>query len=214
MISTHCWWKRFYGVEIFRQAPKHCQIFPSTKVSCRVSLFFQFTYLICVWTGTWSMPMTTGFRNIWISFFLSQNLPALQKVSFAAVECWQQICSSASASHLARVKILKQFFETRIGENLLAHVCKQLAHIRLFIYAAGSHSLMCMCYCPTFTYVNVYAVLTFDNICVTVALHSLKCMSCSLTFAHLCMLQPHIRSCVCFTPSHSPQRLHNTQYGT
>jgi len=188
MISTQCWWKCFDGVEIFRQAPKHCQIFPSTKVSGRVSLFFQFTYFICMWTGTWSMPMTTGLRNIWISFFLSQNLPALQKVSFAAVECCQQICSSASASHLARVKILKQFFETRIGEDLFARVCKLLAHVRSCVYATSSHSLMCMCCCLTFMHVHVYAILTFVHICVTVALHSLTCMSCSLTFAHLCML--------------------------
>jgi hypothetical protein len=121
------------------------------------------------------MPMTTGFQNIWISFFLSQNLPTLKKVSFAAVECCQQICSSASASHMTRVKILKQIYETRIGEDFFPHICTT--------YTIGSHSRMFMCCCLTFVLVHMYAILTFVHVCNTVASHSLMCVLHSFTFA-------------------------------
>ena len=104
-----------------------------------------------------------------------------------------------------------------------AHVCKLLAHILSCMYATGSHSRMCMCCCLTFFHVHVYAIHTFVHLCDTVALYSHMCMLQPCIRSHVCRVASHSPFCVCcnltfahvyFTPLHSPQSLHITQYVT
>jgi hypothetical protein len=156
VISTQCCWKRFDGVEIFRQAPITLPDFSLCRSVFQSAFFFSSLILFACELEPDRCQWQQDFRTFGFHFFLSQNLPTLKKVCFAAVEYCQQICSSASASHVTRVKILKQIYETRIGEDSFPQVCTTymyhiyvphilLAHIRACLCAAVLHSSMCIC---------------------------------------------------------------------
>jgi hypothetical protein len=81
----------------------------------------------------------------------------------------------------------------------LAHVYVLLSYILPCACVRYPHIRSFMWYC-SLIFAHVYAA----------ALHSLTCMSCSLTFALLCMLQPHIRSCVLHSFTFASKSSHYT----
>lgn len=170
MLLETFWWRWNFQTGSHNTA----RFFPLPKCLSEC-LFFQFTYLICMWTGTWSMPMTTGFQNIWISFFPVAKSPNLEESLFCS--CWILptdlffgICQSPDEGEDSKTDLWDQ--------NWRRFLPSYMYHIYYWL-----------------TFAHVYVLLSYIRPCAYVRYpHIRSCMwYCSLTFAHVCASLHHIR---------------------